>query len=55
MVSFMVKMNVVMSFDIQSGILKINFTEPILIPGYTKGGSITLPLTSCLTGLELAV
>ncbi len=24
-------------------------------PGNTKGGSITLPLTSCLTGLESAV
>jgi hypothetical protein len=23
-------------------------------PGNTKGGSITVPLTSCLTGLELA-
>jgi hypothetical protein len=23
--------------------------------GNTKGGSITVPLTSCLTGLELAV
>ncbi len=24
-------------------------------PGNTKGGSITVPLTSCLTGLEPAV
>ncbi len=24
-------------------------------PGNTKGGSIPVPLTSCLTGLELAV
>jgi hypothetical protein len=24
-------------------------------PGNTKGGRITVPLTSCLTGLELAV
>ncbi len=24
-------------------------------PGKTKGGSITVPLTSCLTGLESAV
>ncbi len=24
-------------------------------PGNAKGGSITVPLTSCLTGLELAV
>jgi hypothetical protein len=23
--------------------------------GNTKGGSITVPLTSCLTGLELAI
>jgi hypothetical protein len=27
----------------------------ILKPGNTKGGSITVPMTSCLTGLELAV
>jgi len=27
----------------------------ILKPGNTKGGSITVPLTSCLTGLESAV
>ncbi len=26
-----------------------------LSPGNTKGGSITVPLTSCLTGLESAV
>jgi hypothetical protein len=26
----------------------------MLIPGSTKGGSITVPLTSCLTGLESA-
>jgi hypothetical protein len=26
-----------------------------LYPGNTKGGSIAVPLTSCLTGLELAV
>jgi len=24
-------------------------------PGKTRGGSITVPLTSCLTGLELVV
>jgi hypothetical protein len=24
-------------------------------PGNTKGGSITVPLTSCLTGLESAI
>ncbi len=23
-----------------------------LVPGNTKGGSITVPLTSCLTGLD---
>jgi hypothetical protein len=28
--------------------------EMILSPGNTKGGSITVPLTSCLTGLESA-
>jgi hypothetical protein len=27
----------------------------LLSPGNTKGGSITVPLTSCLTGLESAV
>ncbi len=27
----------------------------IALPGNTKGGSITVPLTSCLTGLESAV
>ncbi len=27
----------------------------ILKPGNTEGGSITVPLTSCLTGLESAV
>ncbi len=26
-----------------------------IFAGNTKGGSITVPLTSCLTGLELAV
>jgi hypothetical protein len=26
-----------------------------VLSGNTKGGSITVPLTSCLTGLELAV
>jgi hypothetical protein len=28
---------------------------PCLLPGNTKGGSITVQLTSCLTGLESAV
>jgi len=27
----------------------------MLVSGYTKGGIITVLLTSCLTGLELAV
>jgi hypothetical protein len=27
----------------------------MIYPGNTKGGSITVPLTSCLTGLESAV
>ncbi len=30
-------------------------SEPIAHPGNTKGGSITVLLTSCLTGLESAV
>jgi hypothetical protein len=25
------------------------------VPGNTKGGSFIVPLTSCLTGLELAI
>jgi len=29
--------------------------EGLVQPGNTKGGSITVPLTSCLTGLESAV
>jgi hypothetical protein len=32
-----------------------SFSFSILQPGNTKGGSITVPLTSCLTGLESAV
>jgi len=28
---------------------------PMQNPGNTKGGSVTVLLTSCLTGLELAV
>jgi len=40
--------------------LKVRMPESIEIyywagPGNTKGGSITVPLTSCLTGLESAV
>jgi hypothetical protein len=30
-------------------------TSQIVAAGNTKGGSITVPLTSCLTGLESAV
>jgi hypothetical protein len=30
-------------------------SDETLLPGNTKGGSITLPLTSCLAGLESAV
>jgi len=29
--------------------------SPLDRPGNTKGGSITVPLTSCLTGLDLSV
>jgi hypothetical protein len=29
--------------------------QSMYYPGNTKGGSITVPLTSCLTGLESAV
>jgi hypothetical protein len=29
--------------------------QGIINPGNTRGGSITVPLTSCLTGLESAV
>jgi hypothetical protein len=32
-----------------------NFNLAHACPGNTKGGSITIPLTSCLTGLESAV
>jgi hypothetical protein len=31
------------------------FIERCLKPGNNKGGSITVPLTSCLTGLEQSV
>jgi len=31
------------------------FVNMISVAGNTKGGSITVPLTSCLTGLESAV
>jgi hypothetical protein len=39
----------VMSFIVMLSI------QALLAPRNTKGGSITLPLTSCLTGFELAV
>jgi hypothetical protein len=37
--------------------LKSEFCQalPLVKPGNTKGGSITVPLTSCWTGLESAV
>jgi hypothetical protein len=35
--------------------LYTNATISMLTPGNTKGGSITVPLTSCLTGLVSAV
>ncbi len=35
-----------------SSTLRVGFYT---ITGNTKGGSITVPLTSCLTGLEMAV
>jgi hypothetical protein len=47
-------------FSLEEGLLKkrlcnvIRF-ERIFVTGNTKGGSITVPLTSCLTGLKLAV
>ncbi len=31
------------------------FIRSLLFPGNTKGGSITVPLTSCLTGLDWSV
>ncbi len=34
---------------------RISMISSSLTPGNTKGGSITVPLTSCLTGLESAV
>jgi len=35
---------------------KAEFNENVIYKaGNTKGGSITVPWTSCLTGLELAV
>ncbi len=36
--------------DVELAFLIIYFIDE---PGNTKGGSITVPLTSCLTGLEL--
>jgi hypothetical protein len=34
---------------------KTGFKYPLIEAGNTKGGSITVPLTSCLTGFESAV
>jgi hypothetical protein len=34
---------------------KVKMAAAMVQPGNTKGGSITVPLTSCLTGLESAV
>ncbi len=31
------------------------FNSDFYLPGNTKGGSITVPLTSCLTGFDLSV
>jgi hypothetical protein len=39
--------------DVMLGIYQVR--SQLLLGGNTKGGSITVPLTSCLTGLELAV
>jgi hypothetical protein len=36
-------------------LMRSRFPDLWLVPGNTKGGSIIVPLTSCLTGLELAV
>ncbi len=41
-----------MIFFVLSG--QLSFPEMVR-PGNTKGGSITVPLTFCLTGMELAV
>jgi hypothetical protein len=35
-----------------SGLSSSTFGRRIVAPGNTKGGSITVPLTSCLTGLD---
>jgi len=36
-------------------LMKLTIGFWLLKPGNTKGGSITVPLTSCLTGLDSAV
>jgi hypothetical protein len=38
-----------------AGVIKLFFLRHRQRPGSTKGGSITVPLTSCLTGLEWSV
>jgi hypothetical protein len=39
-------------FFINLLISKTGLVVPIVTPGNTKGGSITVPLTSCLTGFD---
>jgi hypothetical protein len=40
---------------IMLSVIMSSVVAPLPRPGNTKGGSITVPLTSCLTGLESAV
>jgi len=42
-------------FEAKSFVTLVVQLLELITPGNTKGGSITDPLTSCLTGLELAV
>jgi len=42
-------------FEAKSFVMLVVQLVELITPGNTKGGSITDPLTSCLTGLELAV
>jgi hypothetical protein len=42
-------------FEAKSFVTLVVQLVELITPGNTKGGSITDPLTSCLTGLELAV
>ncbi len=44
------------NYYLQTRLVRFNDVEQtILTPGNTKGGSITVPLTSCLTGLDWSV